>query len=348
MLRSAEEGMLALQGVRVSGVSDTTSRSTLSKISQTPNRWRYTLVKLGVSAIILAFIYVFESSIVSLLELLTEKELAGALFLLFLATTTVLCIYYAYRTYLDVTSHLIAKLSAKPSIRPAVHTILLFNKIFGLIISLVVILSLLSIKIPFLYVIVRSIMASFSGLFSILVALILALQVKEIVGNYLAGAIVKWSRIISDGEFLNMGDEYLKVENVNSAYTELVNRFGERIYVPNLKFLIENFRKPFSKTYRRYVDLRFSLPYKYHPDEIGGRIKKIVDMYNKSPSASSPPIDDYKLLALELASYSVVYELQARPLKPVFPETLKSSIRQLLHEEFGEDLATPTMVSVTR
>lgn len=325
-----------------------TSRNTLIEFSQSEYKWRHTLVKLGVSVIILAFVYILEGSITSLLESLTEKELASALILLLLTTATTLCVYYAYRAYLGVSSHIIGKLSTRPSIRPAVQTLLLFNRVFGAIVSLVAILSLLSIRIPFLYVIVRSITASFSGLFSILVALILALQVKEIVGNYLAGAIVKWSRIVSDGEFLNMGDEYLKVENVNSAYTELVNRFGERIYMPNLKFLIENFRKPFSKTYRRYVDLRFSLPYKYRPDEIGGRIKKIVEMYNKSPSASSPPIDDYKLLALELANYSVVYELQARPLKPVFPETLKSSIRQLLHEEFGEDLATPTMVSVTK
>jgi len=309
---------------------------------------KHEIVKLVISALILILIYALDAYLRPLLESLIEKELANTIILSILSIMIVTTCYYIYKAYVSTTSYLIGGLSVKPNIRPALPTILSLNRTIGLAIAVLIALWLLSVKIPFLYEIVRGIAASFSGLFSILIALVLSMQVKEIVGNFLAGLIIKSSGTISQGEFLTINDEYLKVEKVDSSYTLLVNRFGERVFVPNLKFLVEAFRKPFSKGSIRYIDLKFSLPYKHRPEEVHQKLALLMDKLNKQEKGTGPLVDDHRLLLADLANYSVVYELQVRPLKPVFPEALRSNIRQLLHEEFGEDLATPTMVDITK
>jgi small-conductance mechanosensitive channel len=324
------------------------SRSDLRAGSDTASGVRHEIVKLVLLALILALIYALDAYLRPVFESVMEKELASTIFLSILSIVVVSTCYYIYRVYVSITSYLVGKLSVKPSVRPALPTILSLNRILGLVIAVLMALWLLSVKIPFLYGIVRGIAASFSGLFSILIALVLALQVKEIVGNYLAGIIIKSSGTISDGEFLTINDEYLNIEKVDSAYTLLVNRFGERVYVPNLKFLVDIFRKPFSKWNIRYIDLKFSLPYKYRPEEVRQKLASLIDRLNKQDETTVLLVDDYRLLMADLANYCVVYELQVRPLKPVFPETLRSNIRQLLHQEFGEDLATPTMVNIAK
>lgn len=312
------------------------------------NRARRDIIKFIISVLILILVYALDAFVRPILESLIEKELAGSIFLLILSLAIISTSYCIYRVYVSTTSHLIGRLSVKPTIRPALPTILSLNRIVGLTIAGLIALWLLSAKIPFLYEIVRGIASSFSGLFSILIALVLSMQVKEIVGNYLAGLIIKSSGTISSEEYLIIGDEYLKVEKVDSSYTILVNRFGERIYIPNLKFLIEAFRKPFSKGNIRYIDIKFGLPYRYRPEEVRQKLAFLMDKLNKQEKGPMPLVDDHRLLVADLANYCVIYELQVKPQKPVFPEALRSNIRQLLHEEFGEDLATPTMVDIMK
>jgi hypothetical protein len=320
----------------------------LSLDSDVANGIRREIIKFIVSVLILILVYVLDAYVRPILESLIEKEIASAIFLLLLSFAIVSTSYYIYRVYALTTSHLIERLSVKPAIRLALPTILSLNRFVGLGIASLIALWLLSAKVPFLYGIVRGIASSFSGIFSILIALVLSMQVKEIVGNYLAGLIIKSSGTISSEEYLTIGDEYLKVEKVDSSYTLLVNRFGDRVYVPNLKFLVDNFRKPFSRGSIRYIDVKFSLPYRYQPKEVHEKLVSLIDRLNKWEEETMLLVDDYRLLVSDLANYCVIYELQVRPKKPVFPETLRSSIRQLLYTEFGEDLATPTMIDITK
>lgn len=319
----------------------------LKGISGAMRRGRHAILGLTCSIVLLALVYSLEDTITQLFGLLVQMELAKALYFSLLGLAILFTSYHMYKIYISVTMYVIEGLSARPSIRPAMPMLSLFSRILGLVLVLIATVGLFSGKVPFLYELMQGIMASFSGLFSILIALILALQVKEIVGNYLAGAILKASRVVSEEEFLNMGDEYLKIEEVDLSYTKLVNRFGERIYIPNLKFLVDTFRKPFSKENRRYVELKFSLPYGYAPDKVYRDISEIIEKHNNDPG-ELPPIDDYRILTLDLASYSVLYELQVRPPRAVFPEALRSSVRKRLHEKFGADLATPMMLNITK
>jgi hypothetical protein len=60
------------------------------------------------------------------------------------------------------------------------------------------------------------------------------------------------------------------------------------------------------------------------------------------------PIDDFRLVIVSLADYSVVYELRVKPSQSVFPETMRSTVRRLVYEKFGEDLATPMILDVRK
>lgn len=309
---------------------------------------RNTVIKLVASALLLALVFGLEGVITSFLTLIVEERIAETLYLLVFGILSLSTSYYVYKAYVSLSAHLVEWLSAKPSIKPAMPLISLFNQVLGAIAALVAVLWLFSTKIPFFYGLVQGIITSFSGLFSILIALILATQVKEIAGNYIAGLIIKSSRLIGDQEFLNFGDQYLKVTKVDHSYTRLVDRFGEEVYIPNLRFLIDTFRKPFSKRTGMYIHLTFSLPYSYGQGEVSRKIVEIVEEHNKRREATVPSIEQHRLLLADLANYAVVYELQIRPATPTFPELLKSSIRELLRESFGKDLATPMLLDITR
>jgi small-conductance mechanosensitive channel len=224
----------------------------------------------------------------------------------------------------------------------------LLNRIFGLVFLFITALWLLSRKIPFLYGLVEGIVGSFSGVFSLLIALILALQVKEIVGNFLAGLMIKASGVIGEGEYVSMGEEYHRIEKIDLSYTKVTNLLGEETYIPNLKFLLENFRKPFSKENRRYIDLRFGLPYKYPFKDVEREVGELVQQHNSQAQYPGAHIEDFRLVMIDLADYSVVYELRVKPSNPVFPEAMRSSVRRLVHEKFGEDLATPMILDVRK
>jgi small-conductance mechanosensitive channel len=305
-------------------------------------------VKLVVSCALLVLVYSLEEQITRLLRLLVEESMAETLYLVLLAPLMLLTFYYIYRVYACASTSIKEGPLAKLKIRSAIPTIQLLNRIFGLVLLFITVLWLLSRKIPFLYGLVEGIVGSFSGAFSLLIALILALQVKEIVGNFLAGLMIKTSRVIGDGKYISMGEEYLKIEKIGLSYTKVTNLLGEETYIPNLKFLLENFRKPFSRENRRYIDLRFGLPYKYSLKEVERKVGELVEQYNSQAQHPDARIEDFRLVMIDLADYSVVYELRVKPFNPVFPEAMRSSVRRLVHEKFGEDLATPMILDVRK
>jgi small-conductance mechanosensitive channel len=317
-------------------------------ISEVVKKARPAIVKLAISTILLVVVYSLEGPIALLLKPLVGDELAYILYLLLFAPVILSTSYQIFRVYSSVSTQLIEGPLGKLRIRSAIPTILLFNRIFGLVLLLITVLWLLSRKIPFLYGLMEGIVASFSGVFSLLIALILALQVKEILGNFLAGLIIKTSAVISEGEYISMDQEYVRIQKIDLSYTRVIDILGEETYIPNLRFLLENFRKPFSKDNRRYIDLRFSLPYRYSPKEVEQKVTELVEQYNSQAEHSDARIDDFRLAMVSLAEYSLVYELRVRPSWPVFPEAMRSSVMRLVHEKFGEDLATPMLLDIKK
>ena len=195
---------------------------------------RPAILKFAISAILLVIVYSLEGLITLLLSPLVGQNLAHVLYLLLFVPLILFTSYQIFKTYSIVSTDLIEGPLARLRIRSAIPTILLFNRIFGLVLLLVATLWLLSSKIPFLYGLMGGIAASFSGAFSLLIALILALQVKEIVGNYLAGIMIKASGVVSEQEFIGMGDEYLKIQKIDLSYTRVTDHLGEETYIPNL------------------------------------------------------------------------------------------------------------------
>lgn len=317
-------------------------------IMYTVKKMRYTIIRLAISIFLLVLIYGLSGSILFFMKLFLEEKIAKAIYLSLLGTTILSTSYYIYKTHASITARIIEMLSTKPTLRPAIPIVSLFSKIMGLVLASIVTLSLFSIEIPLFFGLMQGILASFSGIFSILIALILALQVKEIAGNYIAGLVMKASALVSEQEFLNIDQEDLKVEKIDYSHTKLLNHLGEEIYLPNLKFLTDAFRKPSTRKIESYINLRFSLPYLFSQEEVQGKIAEIVERHNSETQGPASRIKEYRLLLLDLAGNAIVYELQIKVYKRMFPEVLRSSIRQLLHKEFGEDLATPILLDMRK
>jgi small-conductance mechanosensitive channel len=317
-------------------------------LSEAARRMRPAVVKLVGSCVLLVIVYLLEEPIARLLKLFVGESFGETLYLVLLAPLMLLTSYYVFRVYASVSTSVIEGPLAKLKIRSAIPMIVLLNRIFGIVLLLIAALWLLSLRIPFLYSLVEGIVGSFSGVFSLLIALVLAMQVKEIVGNFLAGLMIKTSGVISEGEYINIGEEYCRIEKIDLPYTKVTDLLGEEIYIPNLKFLIETFRKPFSEGNRRYIDLRFSLPYKYPIKEVEQKVNELVKQHNNQPQHSDARIDDFRLVMVSLADYSVVYELRVKPSHSVFPEAMRTTLRRLVYEKFGEDLATPMILNVRK
>jgi len=312
-------------------------------------RMKSPAVKLVISCILLVVIYSLEKPITDLFALAVGESPAYVLYVVLLVPPEILASYCVYQLYVAFSMPVIQFSLAKLKVRSATSTILLLNKILGVILFVTTVIWLLSTRFPFLYVYAQSVIASFSGLFSLLVTLIVAMQMKEIGGNFLAGLMIKSSDVISEGDYIKLetGTEYVRIEKIDHTYTRVVNILNEETFIPNLKFLTENFRKPFSKENREYVDLRFSLSYKYSPKQVEQDVTELVTQYN-SQSENRNKIDQFLVVTIDLGDYSVIYELRVKPSTPVFPEAIRSDFRRLLHEKYGEDLATPMLLNLRK
>jgi|GEM_PF-6016503 len=311
-------------------------------------RMKSPAVKLVISCVLLVVIYSLEKPITELFALAVGESVAFVLYVVLLVPPEILASYCVYQLYVAFSTPVIQFSLAKLKVRSATSTILLLNKILGLLLLVTTAISLLSTKFPFLYVYAQGVIASFSGLFSLLVTLIVAMQMKEIGGNFLAGLMIKSTDVIGEQDYIKLesGIEYVRIEKIDHTYTRVVNILNEETFIPNLKFLTENFRKPFSKDNREYVDLRFSLSYKYSPKQVEQDVTDLVAQYNGQSENRTVKIDAFLVVTIDLGDYSVVYELRVKPSTPVFPEAIRSDFRRLLHEKYGEDLATPILLNL--
>ncbi len=191
---------------------------------------------------------------------------------------------------------------------------------------------LLALEFPAILGYMSSIIPSF---ISILISLILAIQLGSLFVNYVAGVLVRVEHLLEEGDFIEFEGEVLRVEKTRFFCVEAVNRFGEQVVIPNVKLIEAPFKKLFSRGKTRFIEVRFTLPYQIPFEEVEKVVRKVVGRRS------------YKLLVLDLGNYAVVYELQVKPSKPVFPEGFRSDLRKALLREFGSKLSMPLMVTFT-
>ena len=312
-------------------------------------RTKPTIGKLLVSCILLVVLHFLEEPITRLLSLAVGAYVAEYLYLALLVPLEILASYYVYKVYVAVSTPVIEASLTKLKVRSTGSTILLLNKILGIVFLITTAIWLLSSKIPFLYGYAQGVIASFSGIASLLVTLIVAMQMKEVAGNFLAGLVIKSSDVISEGDYIKLDStsEYVRVEKIDHTYSRVVNHLNEEAFVPNLKFLVENFRKPFSRDKHEYVDVRFDLSYNYHAEQVEQDVKAMVARFN-GRGIGCVQINEFLVVVVALKEYSVIYELRVKPSTPVFPQVIQSDFRRLLLEKYGENLATPMLLNIRK
>lgn len=319
------------------------------RLSEHVRKVKFVAVRLVILCVLVVIIYQrpLETMIIETFSVAVGPTVAEYVYLILLVPLGVLVAYYAYQIYMDLSAFIIDAALSKLKMRSATPTILILNKILGVVLLFTIAIWLLSNKLTFLSGYTESVLASFSGLFSLLVTLIIAMQMKEVGGNFIAGILLRSSDVVSEGDYIKMTDEYVRVEKTDSTYTRVINILGEQIFIPNLKFLTDNFRRPYSKQNREYVDLRFGTPYTYSPERVEQDMSDLVSRYNQD-SNRTVKIDEFVVVTVDLPAYSVMYELRVKPSAPTFPEAIRSDFRRLLLEKYGEDLATPMLLNIRK
>src|SRR5208283_2693546 len=154
-------------------------------------RMKSPAVKWVISCVLWVVVYSLEKPITDLFALAVGESPAYVLYVVLLVPPEILAAYCVYQLYVAFSMPVIQFSLAKLKVRSATSTILLLNKILGVILLFTTAIGLLSTKFPFLYVYAQGVIASFSGIFSLLVTLIVAMQMKEIGGNFLSGLMIK-------------------------------------------------------------------------------------------------------------------------------------------------------------
>ena len=319
------------------------------RLLEDARRKKFLFVRLLILLILVAIIHEhpLEELITDILSPAMGPIAASYAHVLLLVPLVILLAYFAYRIYVDLSTLIIEASLARLKMRSTASPVLILNKIFGLVLLITIVIWALSGKFPFLVGYSEAIIGSFGGLFSLLITLILAMQMREVGGNFLAGMFLRTSNVVDEGDYIKIDAEYVRVEKIDHTYTHVLNILGERIFVPNLKFLTDTFRKPFSKETSEYVDLRFDTDYDYSPKQVEQDMSDLVNQYNQTPKRSVK-IDEFKVVTVDLAPYSVIYALLLKPSAPIFPDAIRNDFRRLLHEKYGEDLATPMMLNIRK
>jgi len=298
---------------------------------------------LALGALIFA-LHAAEQRVLAVLELALPPELSAAVYFAAFSVVALAFSYLLARLVYKVgVLASAAATAASPKLKPLGSLVRIVFLAASLLAFAIALLNLLSLKVLAVSGLVQWLASTLGGFFSMLVALILALQVKEIVGNYLAWLVIKFGDLVEEGDFVSFGGEFLKVVRVGYSHTLLVDTFEEEVYVPNLKFLLEAYRKPFSRRARRYLEVCFTLPYSYSFREVSARIHRALQNLHISEAS----IASYRLLIREFHPYAVVYELRVKPDRPVFPNVFNSYVMRALLEEFGEAISTPALVTLT-
>lgn len=294
------------------------------------------------AAALLLAVHLSEQPILRGIGLILPPEQSLTVYITIFGLISLALSYFLARLAYDIGSAVLVPLGKKPAYRPLVPLARASFGAIAILTFIVAILRLVSIRIAALAGVAEWLASTLSGFVSILIAMIVALQVREIFGNYLAWVVLRFSDLVEEGDYVSFGGEVLKVVRVGYSHSVLLNSLNEEVYVPNLRFLIESYRKTFSRRSRSYVDLRFTLPYSFPYEDVKAGVARALQAYGEQHE--SVGVSDYQLLISELSPYSVTYELRVKPEKPVYPPLFRSKVMKQLLKEFGEALATPMLV----
>lgn len=300
------------------------------------------MLRVVLTAALLFAIHVSEQFITYYIEFILPPEQSSSIYIALFGLISLILSYFLARLVYDIGGAISTLLSEKPAYKQLTFFARVSFGAIAILVFLVTSLRLVSIRVAAVAGVAEWLASTLSGFTSILIAMIVALQVREIFGNYLAWVVLRFSDLIEAGDYINFSSEVLKVVRVGYSHTVLLNDLNEEIYVPNLRFLIESFRKTFSRRTRSYVDLRFTLPYSFPYEDVKAGVIRALQTY--SEQHESIGISDYRFLISELSPYSVNYELRVKPDRAVFPQMFRSDIMRQLLKEFGEALATPALI----
>jgi len=248
-------------------------------LSKELRAFRRQLIYVLTIAFLLAVVQLAETVVVQRLEPLIpswvlEQGLLAAFIILALA-------YFVARIILRAGGLVTDLLSRRPAFKPLVPLARVSFAVAALIAFLVTGLRVLAYRVTAVAGVVEWLSQAFLGFFSTLIALVLAMQVREIVGNYLAWAVIKAGNLIERGEYISLGDEVYRVVRIDYSHTIMLNCLNEEVYVPNLRFLLEIFRKEFSRTARMFVSVRFTLPYSYPLERVREGAANAIKRYSQ-------------------------------------------------------------------
>ncbi|RLE65561.1 MAG: hypothetical protein DRJ47_04725 [Thermoprotei archaeon] len=242
--------------------------------------------------------------------------------------------YYSYKLTSMMTRDILARYPRISRIRYMVEIVV---SVVSLLVAITVTVNTLAVKFEAVGKI-ESLLSGIAGnLLSLFVTFIIAIQVGNILANYVAGIIFRLEDIAEEGDFIVFQGEMFRVRERGWYALECEDRFGNIVYIPNMLVVTNKLCKAFSKTGYRYVEVKFSLPYSMSIEEVKKRVDNAMSGVKR--------IIDYKLLIYDLSNYGVVYELQVMPKKPMFVEQLRSIVRAALIQEFKQLLMTPTIIN---
>jgi len=303
---------------------------------------RRQLIYMLAVALALAALSLAEAVVARWLEpLVPPWALESALLAAFIALALALA-YLVARVVLRLGGLVTSSLERRPALRSLVPLVRASFAVAALVAFLVVSLRVLAYRVAAVAGVVEQLSQALSGFLSTLIALILALQVREVVGNYIAWAIIKAAGLVEQGDYVSFGGEVLKVVRIGYSHTVMVSNLNEEVYVPNMRFLLETFRKGFSRAVRMFVSVRFTLPYSLPLDRVREGVANAIERY--AQRYDSVGVAEYRLLIYDLSPYTVTYELWVKPARPTFPIALRSAIMGELLREFGEALSAPVLL----
>lgn len=300
------------------------------------------LLRVIAAALLLLAVHLSEQIIVYGIGLILPPEQSLGVYIALFGLASLILSYFMARLVYDIGGSILTFLRKKPAYRPLTPFVRVLFGAIAILVFIAATLRLVSIRVAAVAGLAEWLVSTLSGFASILIAMIIALQVREIFGNYLAWVVLRFSDLVEEGDYISFGGEVMKVVRMGYSHVVLLNSLNEEIYMPNFKFLVESYRRIFTRRTRSYVDLRFTLPYSFPYEDVKAGIARALQAY--SEQHESVGVSDYRLLISELSPYSVTYELRVKPEKPVYPQSFRSEVMKQLLREFGEALATPALV----
>ncbi|MEM2218306.1 MAG: mechanosensitive ion channel, partial [Thermofilaceae archaeon] len=197
------------------------------------------MLRVILTTVLLFAIHVSEHFITYYIEFVLPPEQALSIYITLFGLTSLILSYFLARLAYDIGGVISTLLSEKPKYKQLIFFARVSFGAIAILVFLVTSLRLVSIRVSAVAGVAEWVASTLSGFTSVLIAMIVALQVKEIFGNYLAWMVLKFGDLIEAGDYISFGSEVLKVVRIGYSHTVLLNNLNEEIYVPNLRFLLE-------------------------------------------------------------------------------------------------------------